>query len=269
MKTDILLHLLDAVLYGLLAAWLWRARRRPTQHAPALWKRYGVGIPWALQGVLLYRSIFAADGMFLGVGHAVAVIFWLTLLIYWMGNQVWRLGALQGLIMPAAAVAALFPVLFPATQPLAHAGMAAFKAHLVLSLLAYSLLTIAAFHVLLITLLERGLHGGAAVPADLPPLLTLETLLFRIIAAGFVLLTLTLASGMLFSEELFGKPWQLTHKTVFGVASWGIFAALLAGRWIRGWRGRVALRWTWAGFLCLVLAYVGSKFVMEVVLGRG
>ena len=83
-----------------------------------------------------------------------------------------------------------------------------------------------------------------------------------------LVVTLTLLSGVVFSEELFGRPAQLTHKTVFGVLSWIIFAALLAGRHIYGWRGRVAVRWTLAGFLTLVLAYLGSKFVVEVLLGR-
>jgi len=96
----------------------------------------------------------------------------------------------------------------------------------------------------------------------------METLLFRLIIAGFVLLTLALASGMLFSEELIHKPAQFTHKTLFAFISWGIFAALLGGRKIYGWRGRTALRWTWAGFIALVLAYVGSKFVLEVILHR-
>ncbi|MNC85052.1 Inner membrane protein YpjD [compost metagenome] len=119
-------------------------------------------------------------------------------------------------------------------------------------------------------LLERRLHDGALPRAlrGLPPLLAMETLLFRIIWAGFILLTLTLASGVAFSEELFGKAAKLNHKTVFGVLSWIVFAALLAGRHIYGWRGRVAVRWTLAGFLMLVLAYIGSKFVLEVILGR-
>jgi ABC-type uncharacterized transport system permease subunit len=102
----------------------------------------------------------------------------------------------------------------------------------------------------------------------MPPLLTMETLLFRIIWTGFVLLTLTLASGIFFSEELFGKPLTFTHKTVFGILSWLIFAALLGGRVLAGWRGRKALRWTLAGFLALVLAYIGSKFVLEIILHR-
>jgi ABC-type uncharacterized transport system permease subunit len=158
----------------------------------------------------------------------------------------------------------------PPARALPNTELAAFKIHLLIAMLAYSLFTIASLHVALMALLERRLHDGTVttVLQKLPPLLTMEALLFRIIWAGFVLLTLTLASGVVFSEELFGKAAPFNHKTVFGVASWLIFAALLAGRRIYGWRGRIAVRWTLAGFLSLVLAYIGSKFVVEVVLGR-
>ncbi|HWR93192.1 MAG TPA: cytochrome c biogenesis protein CcsA, partial [Desulfobacterales bacterium] len=92
---------------------------------------------------------------------------------------------------------------------------------------------------------------------------------FRLILIAFILLTLTLASGILFSEALFGRPLVFDHKTVFAIASWVIFAALLAGRRLYGWRGRTALRWTLAGFVALMLAYVGTRFVLEVILSRG
>jgi len=96
----------------------------------------------------------------------------------------------------------------------------------------------------------------------------MEELLFRIIWVGFILLTLTLISGAVFSEEVFGQPIKLTHKTLFGFISWGVFAALLTGRKLYGWRGRIAIRWTLIGFVILLLAYLGSKFVLEVILQR-
>jgi ABC-type uncharacterized transport system permease subunit len=220
--------------------------------------------------MLLYDSLFAADGMHLGVGNAISLIVWLTVAIYWLGNLFYNVEALQAMVLPVAAVCALLPVLLPATRALPNTELAAFKMHLLISMLAYSLFTIASLHVLLMALLERRLHDGALPVAlqKLPPLLTMETLLFRIITAGFVLLTLTLATGILFSEELLGKAMRFNHKTVFGILSWLIFAALLGGRWLYGWRGRVAVRWTLTGFVMLVLAYVGSKFVLEVILGR-
>ncbi|HRD90769.1 MAG TPA: cytochrome c biogenesis protein CcsA, partial [Accumulibacter sp.] len=104
--------------------------------------------------------------------------------------------------------------------------------------------------------------------SSLPPILTMEALLFRMITVAFCLLTVALVSGVWFSEEIFGKAAVLDHKTLFAFASWGIFAALLVGRRAYGWRGRIALRWTLAGFMVLLLAYIGSRFVAEVVLGR-
>jgi len=138
-------------------------------------------------------------------------------------------------------------------------------------MIAYGMFTLAALHALLMTLMERRLHGGAIVGplAALPPLLVMERLLFRVILAGFVFLTLTLATGIVFSETLFGQAMKFNDKTLFAVISWLIFAALLAGRHLYGWRGRTALRWTLAGFLALLLAYVGSRFVLEVILRRG
>jgi ABC-type uncharacterized transport system permease subunit len=273
----ILPYLINALLYGVLAAYFWRTRwasaaPNASKLAEFSWREHWmVLVPLALHTSLLVRSAYAPDGLYLGVGNAVSAILWLTVLIYWIGHFFYRLDGLQMLVLPAAALGALLPAVFPSLKPIASSQSPAFAAHLLMAMLAYSLFTIASLHVLLMALLERRLHAGALprVLRQLPPLLAMETLLFRIIWAGFIVLTLTLASGVVFSEELFGRAARFNHKTVFGVLSWVIFAALLAGRHLRGWRGRVAVRWTLAGFLTLVLAYLGSKFVLEVILGRG
>ena len=137
-------------------------------------------------------------------------------------------------------------------------------------MLAYSLFTLAALHAVLMAVAERSLHGARLTRAisALPPLLTMETLLFRLIGIAFVLLTLTVGSGILFSEALFGKAFRLDHKTVFAIISWLLFGSLLIGRHAWGWRGKKAQYWTLAGFIALMLAYVGSRFVAEVLLGR-
>jgi len=89
-----------------------------------------------------------------------------------------------------------------------------------------------------------------------------------IVGAGFALLTLTLVTGIFFSEQLFGKPLTFNHKTVFSVLAWFAYGALLVGRLRFGWRGRKALNWILFGSVMLLLAYLGSKFVLEVILGR-
>jgi len=265
-----------SALYAALAAYFWSTRwRTPGHNGAALINRrvfeHGIVlVPLIMHGMLLFHSVIASDGIHLGVGNAISSIVWLTVAIYWIGNLFYRIEGLQALVMPAAALCAFLPALFPATRALPNTDLPVFQVHLMIALLAYSLFTIASLHVLLMAVIENRLHRGGPPAAlqQLPPLLTMEALLFRIIFAGFVLLTLTLATGIVYSEELFGKAMRFNHKTVFGILSWLIFAALLGGRWLYGWRGRIAVRWTLTGFLVLVLAYVGSKFVLEVILGR-
>ncbi len=192
------------------------------------------------------------------------------------------------LILPFAAIAAALPGFFPGVSLSSQSERPLFIPHLVVGMLAYSFLALAAVHAVLMIVAERSLHrpllsSGSNVaapslgPAEhgslawlerLPPLLVLEKILFRILLMGFILLTLTLISGVVFSEEVFGKPWRLDHKTVFSVIAWSVFAVLLAGRSLWGWRGRLAARITLGGFALLMLAYIGSRFVIEVVLGR-
>ena len=274
----ILPYAITAFLYIAAAAWRWQASGR-TPNAdqntpdgdPGHADRYGVLVPLALHTALLVRDMFAGGNFYLGVGTAISLILWVTMVIYWVGDLFYRLAGLQVLSMPMAAVGLLLSAMLPAQQPIPNAGLLAFRAHVLISMLAYSLFTIASLHVGLMALLERGLHSGS-LPGPLrrlPPLLTMEAMLFRIIWAGFILLSLTLVSGSIFSEELFGKAARFNHKTVFGVLSWGIFGARLWGRHVYGWRGRRAVHWTLAGFMCLILAYLGSKFVLEVLLARG
>jgi ABC-type uncharacterized transport system permease subunit len=269
---DILLHLLVSLAYAGLAIFLWRDALLPSsvQSKPLRVSTAHLALmaPLILHAVLLANAIFYGEAIYLGVGTAVSVIIWLTVLIYWTGGFFYRLEGLQVLVLPSAAGLSLLPLLLPGLRPLANTHLAAFKIHLIISLFAYSLFTVASLHVLMMAIMERRLHRGnlPKFMQHLPPLLTMERLLFQIIFAGFVFLTLTLGSGILFSEELFGKPMQFTHKTVFGILSWIIFGAMLAGRALYGWRGRVAMRWTLAGFLSLFLAYIGSKFVLEILL---
>ncbi|HYD34056.1 MAG TPA: cytochrome c biogenesis protein CcsA, partial [Methylophilaceae bacterium] len=178
--------------------------------------------------------------------------------------------SLQAFVLPPAAAAVLLQKLAPTNLTLSYADQPLFMAHLVIALLAYSLFTFAALHALLMAVAERSLHNKTTwikLP-DFPPLLNMEKLLFRVITVGFALLTLTLLSGVLFSEELFHQPMKFTHKNVFAVLSWLIFGGLLLGRHIQGWRGRTAIRWTLWGFALLVLAYLGSKLILQELMHR-
>ncbi|MBP0630196.1 cytochrome c biogenesis protein CcsA [Cupriavidus sp. AcVe19-1a] len=241
----------------------------------------------ACHGMLLHETIFPSDRMVFGFAFALSAMLWLGVGIYWIESFFFSLAGLGLIVIPVALVASLMPLAFPGSQILGYAAQPLFKLHFIIANVAYGLFTLAAFHAFLMLLAERRLHGFRHVPARpaeangtqpsqwlgrwldlLPPLLTLEKLLFRLIGAGFVLLTLTIGSGLLFSEELFGRAFRMDHKTVFALISWAMFGGILAGRIFRGWRGKVALRWVIASFGILLLAYVGSRFVIEVVLHR-
>jgi ABC-type uncharacterized transport system permease subunit len=280
---DIVIHLIVSAAYAGLAWHFWHTRwRAPRAQAPgglAGWERLALLATLALHGWLLARDVFLAPELRFGFAQALAVTLWLGVVIYWVESLFLRLDGFEPLILPLAALAAPLPAIFPGLASPALAASLEFKLHLLLAMCAYSLFTIAILHATLMTLIERRLHrmsepgrerrellGGTL--ARLPPLLTLERLLFRLIATAFAFLTLTLATGILFSETLFGRALSFNHKTLFALLSWATFAALLIGRHFYGWRGRTALRWTLSGFVMLLLAYMGSRFVLEVILGR-
>ena len=278
----ILLHSITAALYGLLAFYFWHTRWGAGNRArgndagtvaaatPANWERPAILAPLLLHALLLYEVLFGAAELRFGFGLALSIILWLAVSIYWLERHFLNLEGMQPVLLTAAAVCSLLPLPFPGLVSPAYTHTVEFRIHLSLGMLAYSLFTIAALQALLMTLLERRLRGHtlAGPLASLSPLLTMESVLFKLIAVGFVLLTLTLITGAVFSETIFQQAMKFNHKTLFALISWLIFAALLAGRTLYGWRGRKALRWTLSGFSALLLAYVGSRFVLEVVLSR-
>lgn len=272
MLTTIVFALIAAVLYALLAIAFWRSgwtgEARPVKKSALL--RAAPAAPLLLHTYVLYQSIALPSGFDLGIGNAFSTIVLLTVLIYWIVGFRADLVTLEALIYPVAAVAVLLPRFAPASHILPYADLPAFRVHLLIAMLAYGFFTIAALHAGLMAIVERRLHAKTVSPvlAHLPPLLTMERLLFQMVTAGFVLLTLTLLSGIVFSEELFGQAMKLNHKTLFTILSWVIFAVLLGGRKLYGWRGKTAAIGTLTGFASLFLAYFGSKFVLEILLGR-
>lgn len=270
----ILLHLLAATLYGAMGLRFWRACQLQTGGAAIQCmssnERVLLLAALAAHGLALHGTMFPGEAMRFGFGLAVSLMIWLAVCFYWIETFYARLDGLHAMVLPAGLVGSLLPLIFPGQHVLANAGSPAFRAHFIVAMLAYSLFTLAALHAMLMAVAERQLHSGriSRTIASLPPLLTMESLLFRLIGIAFILLTLTLGSGIMFSESLFGQAFRLDHKTIFAITSWLLFGALLFGRRVWGWRGRVALRWTLAGFVALVLAYIGSRFVIEVLLDR-
>ncbi len=273
---DLLLYFSTAACWLLLSGIAWRASRpafatMPSTRAELRPEIALVPVALVLHAALLYRRVITPEGLDLGVANAVSLLVLLTVFIYWLGGLAMPgLGGILGLMAPIAFAAVLLQAIIPTHHYVNYGGDPFFALHFAIAMLAYSLFFVATVHALVMLAEEKWLHRGILPPfiRKLPPLLEMEALLFRILFAAFVLLTLTVVSGVFFSEELFGKPFTMTHKIVFAIISWFIFGGLLAGHIVRGWRGRTAVYWTLAGFIALMLAYVGSKTVLELILHR-
>jgi ABC-type uncharacterized transport system permease subunit len=172
-------------------------------------------------------------------------------------------------VFPIAAVAALLEAFTGAPRG-NGAGLQDWRIalHVVPALVAFATLSIAALVAVMLGVQDRALRTRRFAPwlRGAPPLTEVEALMFQLIGAGFALLSLALFSGVMFVHDLFAQ--HLMHKTVLTIAAWALFGALLVGRWRFGWRGRRAIRLVLAGTLLLVLAFLGSKFVLELVLER-
>lgn len=285
---SILLHALSAAAYAALAVHFWKSRwRRAPAVGPAqgsakfapgalpapgfrAWERAALTAAVVLHGALLWGDMFMDGQFYFGFAHALSIMILLALLFYGAESLVHPLEGLPALVLPPAAVCVLLPPFFAGSVFTAQARAPAFAAHVAVAMGASAFFAIGAAHAVLMAVMEKRLHAHARAtgPVGMPPLLTMERVLFQVLSVGFALLTLTVASGVFFSEEIFGRALRFDHKTVFALLAWLIFGVLLLGRAAYGWRGQTALRGTFAGFAALLLAYVGSRFVLEVILGR-
>jgi ABC-type uncharacterized transport system permease subunit len=264
------LILLYAGIAALYAVALWLRRPGASPRVPPAAVIALVALALVVHAVTNVRAVFTPDGLDLSFPQALSLVAWLTVLVTMLSGLLAKLPAVGNVILPVAALCALAPLAGGAPHRVAYAGDMWAAVHIAVALVGYAHITVAALQALLLTGLEKRLHTGTARPESdgTLPLLSLERFLFKLVAAGFALLTLTIASGLVFSEELFGKPVTFTHKNVFSVLGWATFAILLFGRWRYGWRGRPALYWILAGTILLILGYLGSKFVSQVLLGR-
>ncbi|WP_126455786.1 cytochrome C assembly family protein [Sulfuriflexus mobilis] len=219
-----------------------------------------------LHGGLVYNTIFTEAGLNLGFYSAASLIMSLVALLMLLAAITQPIENLGIVVLPLAAISLLLDQFLSSQHILASNTTQNIEIHIILSLLAYSLLSIAAVQAVLLAVQDyqlRHKHPGGFMRA-LPPMRVMESLLFQIIGVGFFLLSLALLSGIIYLEDIFAQ--HLVHKTVLSIIAWLVFAILLFGRRLAGWRGRTAIRWTLAGFVTLLLAYFGSKLVLEIIL---
>jgi ABC-type uncharacterized transport system permease subunit len=202
---------------------------------------------------------------FFSTGSLIAAIVSLLLLIAILNKPVEKLGIA---VFPIAALMLGLAVNFADETHILAQHNWAMSTHILTSIISFSLLNIAALQAILLAIQEQQLrsHPPKRLVLSLPPLQTMEALLFQMLATGLIFLTISLVSGFLFIENLFAQ--HLVHKTVLSILAWIIFSGLLLGRSCYGWRGKTAIQWTLIGFILLLLAYFGSKLVLELILHK-
>jgi ABC-type uncharacterized transport system permease subunit len=241
------------------------------------WSAFALAGGWALHALLLVIDIGGigqpVPGTHLGFAPVLSMTVWLVIAVHAIESRFVPLPSVRLMLALAGATSVLLTLLFPGELRPLSSKLA--PLHFALGVASYGLFGAAVMHAVMLNQAERSLRaGGPTLAAAGPgrgqtlgmPLLQLERLTFRFVEAGFAVLTATLLLGV-FTSASSGR-WLWDHKTVFSLLAWGVFAALVVGRRQRGWRGRRATRWLYVGALLLLLAYIGSRFVMEVLLGR-
>lgn len=271
--------------YGGLGGFVWGFwRNRATDRYPRKAELAVLGAALALHAWLVWSPIFNLSMNILGFSHALNVVVWLMLALYLMGSFFYDTKGLQIILYPLAIIVLALSLIVPwwggqegevVSGASAISGMGGspvlFGLHVGSSILAYGLFGISTLFAIMIILLEKDLRARrmSNLMKFAPPLLSIEKLMFEAIWLGFIFLTISVVTGTIFSEETFGAPFRWTHKSIFGMLSWIIYGVLMWYRVHLSWRGARAAWWVIIGFTSLLLAYIGSRFVLEIILHRG
>lgn len=223
------------------------------------------GFALLAHAVVLVQNIITSSGINLGFYHALSLMCWVIALLIIIVTMLKPVENLFLVFLPVSAIALIIEQVFPSENILSGSATIGLQLHIILSVTAYSMLTISALQSIVLAIQEKQLREKHPVQVMriLPPLQTMEEILVQLIAIGFFLLSLSLATGMMFVEDIFEQ--HISHKTILSILSWFVFGGLLWGRWARGLRGKHLIRWTLSGFTLLVLAYFVPKFVYEIL----
>jgi ABC-type uncharacterized transport system permease subunit len=232
------------------------------------WTRAALLLAWVLHGAVIAVD-FGSGQTHFGFAAALSITAWLVLTVYALELQVFPQMRMRHALAWFGAAAVVLAVVFPGNL-LGAQSSPWLGVHLIFGVGAYGLLAAAVVHAYLMRRAERLVRAGTGTSEGDVPLMTYERLMFRLVAVAFALLSGTLAAGWLFGEALYGpgRALQWDHKTVFSVLAWLTLAWLVVGHWRFGWRGRKAVSTLYAAAALLTLAYVGSRFVLEVILKR-
>ncbi|MEM7401590.1 MAG: cytochrome c biogenesis protein CcsA [Pseudomonadota bacterium] len=248
---------------------LWRSHR--VSDVKTSDKRGLMLVLWAiaclLHAIHLYPKVFTAHGFNLNFYYSLSLLLFIILTLILILSIKKRREFLGLFLLPIVIAGIALTILKPDIQ-IEASSIRGLQMHIVFSLFAFSVLTISTIQSILLFNQDRQLRKAefAGLSKALPPLHETEKFLFQTITIGFILLSIALLTGFLFLENMFEQ--HIAHKTILSILAWLLFAVLLWGRWKFGWRGQMAIRWTLGGFAFLILAYLGSKFVQEILLNR-
>ena len=216
--------------------------------------------------ISLLSIIFTAQGVDIGFFSALTFTAWIMATLLVIASFSLPIGCLGLLVYPFALVTLIFRNFSEQQHILTDALAPGLQTHILFSLLAYSVLSIAVAQAILLYIQDKYLHNKRPTGflQSLPALETMQILLFRIITLGVIALSISLLSGFIYLDDMFAQ--HLVHKTILSLIAWAVFVVLLVGHYQFGWRGKIAIKWSLAGFTLLMLAYFGSKFVIELVL---
>ncbi|MFK5971204.1 MAG: cytochrome c biogenesis protein CcsA [Candidatus Marithrix sp.] len=226
------------------------------------------GLAVTFHALILQQSMITPTGLNLGFFNAASMMAWVISILLLLSILRQPVENLIIILFPIAAFTIWLENYFITERILPTNTEFGVTLHVLLSVIAYSLLTISAIQALFLALQDYNLrrkHPGWVLK-KLPPLQIMESLLFQMIGIGFIFLSMSLLSGIFFLQDIFAQ--HLVHKTILSTTAWCVFAILLWGHWHYGWRGKIVIRWTISGFTVLMLAYFGSKMVLELILNR-
>ncbi len=220
-----------------------------------------------LHAIHLYPQTFTEQGLNLGFYNAVSIVLFIIATLLLLLSIIKKREFIALFILPLVIASIALTVIHP-TSANNITSIQGLQVHILTSLFAFSVLTISAVQSIIMFAQDRRLrkHNLSGITQALPPLHDIEKFLFQSITVGFVLLTIALGTGFLFLENMFQQ--HVAHKTILSILAWIVFALLLWGRKQFGWRGQAAMRWTIGGFALLILSYLGSKFVQEMILHK-
>ena len=256
MTLNAIFYVFAAVLYLAAAFGIYKTLQEP-EPTEKFWIRPLICAGLMIQAYLIYEALFLYGTPHFGMALALTI----TLVF----------------VLPLSAVSMLLPLLLPGSPLEPETASGPFRLHLLLAILAYSVMTMALIQGLLLMAVHKRVRSKDFISQDgakhvnildnMPSMMEMEKILFRLIWVGFIVLTAAILFGAVYSQELFGQAFRFDHKTVTTCMAWFIFGILLLGHHLRGWRGKFAALWTVIGFCVLMVSYIGVRFVMEVVPG--